>query len=61
MSDKPSEGVRLRSDPRVEYAQILLHRSREADGQQVSAARWWGRLEAALEGVIDAIKEEPPF
>lgn len=52
---------RLRDDPRVRSARTVLEQSREADGGQVEPARWWGRLEAALAEVLDAIDEEPPF
>ncbi|WP_176728557.1 hypothetical protein [Planobispora rosea] len=42
-------------------ARLLLTESQEADGQQVDPARWWGRFETALAGVLDAIEEVPPF
>lgn len=56
-----TEASRLYDDPRVRAAQRLLQESKAADGQQIKAARWWGRLESALTEVLDAIGEVPPF
>ncbi|MFF4417525.1 hypothetical protein ACFYY8_33790 [Streptosporangium sp. NPDC001559] len=51
----------LHRDARVTAARQLLKESQDADGKQVDAARWWGRLETGLAGVLAAIEEVPPF
>ncbi len=52
---------RLGDDPRVMVARAALEESRATTAPHVEAARWWGRLEEVLAGVLDALNEEPPF
>lgn len=47
----------LVADPRVCNARELLARSKAAVPGEAEPARWWGRVEQALESVLAAIDE----